>query len=460
MTNNDDSGLAADLQTLDREWRSIISSPAEPRSTMNVIEYGLGEQRRAEVYVNRLMRYLLDPAEPHGMGADFLEAFLQGLPATAAFDEDTLDLSDVRVTEQVPIDDREDPDASTGYADLVLDIPNEWFLLVELKFSAEETGTEFYSRATHVDGVAVDEYGSGQYYLFLHQHDRPQASSDTFANQSWRTFVSDVLDDFLTENALRYPQRTTTQLHDLRDDLQSITNMTTNSASDQEKIALYLEHVDAIEDVQAVFDDAWESYATVWDRDVAQLLTDTEPEVHRLEGEHYPEVSVSRPDRDDERWIFRANGGDWQHVFKYGWYKHETSLEKLADRAEDSNDLRIGFYHRMGRNRDLATREQKLKFSFRNMGSNPTAFRDIYAELFYDRRNEFEELLGDTEGLVTGNKLTLIEATYDIPVDSYEDYFDAYTAALHEAFGDLICTEPDLIQLMGETFERAVAEYQ
>lgn len=235
MTNNDDSGLAADLQTLDRTWRSIISSPDEPRSTMNVIEYGLGEQRRAEVYVNRLLRYLLDPTEPHGMGADFLNAFLQALPETAEFDEDTLDLSDVRVTEQVPIDDRTDPGASTGYADLVFDIPNEWFLLVELKFSAEETGTEFYSRATHVDGVAVDNYESGRYYLFFHQHDRPQASSSTFANQSWRTFVRGVLDDFLTENALRYPQRTTTQLHDLRDDLQSITNMTSHSAADQKK---------------------------------------------------------------------------------------------------------------------------------------------------------------------------------------------------------------------------------
>ncbi|TKX82987.1 hypothetical protein EXE43_26580, partial [Halorubrum sp. SS5] len=79
------------------------------------------------------MRYLLDPTEPHGMGTDFLAAFLQELPDTAEFDEDTLDLSDVRVTEQVPIKDESDPDASIGYADLVLDIPNEWFLLVELK---------------------------------------------------------------------------------------------------------------------------------------------------------------------------------------------------------------------------------------------------------------------------------------------------------------------------------------
>jgi len=192
---------------------------------------------------------------------------------------------------------------------------------------------------------------------------------------------------------------------------------------------------------------------------MAQLLTDTQDGVHRLEGEYHSEVSVSRADRDDERWILRANGGDWQHLFKYGWYRHETSLEKLADRAEDSNDLRIGFYHRMGRNRDFATRKHKLKFNFRNMGSNPAVFRDIYAEQFYDHRSEFEELLTNTEGFVTGNKLTLIEATYDIPVDSHEDYFDAYTAALREVFVDLVCTEPELIKLMGATFEEAVAEY-
>jgi hypothetical protein len=36
--------LAADIQTLDRTWRSIISTPAEPRLTMDVIEYGLGKQ--------------------------------------------------------------------------------------------------------------------------------------------------------------------------------------------------------------------------------------------------------------------------------------------------------------------------------------------------------------------------------------------------------------------------------
>lgn len=72
----------------------------------------------------------------------------------------------MRVKEQVPIEDKSNPDASIRYADLVLDIPYEWFL-IELKFSAAETGTEFYSRATHLDSVAVDDYESGQYYLLV-----------------------------------------------------------------------------------------------------------------------------------------------------------------------------------------------------------------------------------------------------------------------------------------------------
>lgn len=100
--------------------------------------------------------------------------------------------------------------------------------------------------------------------------------------------MSDILEDYLSENAPRYPQRTATQLHDLRDDLQSITNMTFHSPADQEKIALYLEHVDAIEDVQAAFNQAWESYATTCGRDVAQLLIDTEEGDQRVEGENHP----------------------------------------------------------------------------------------------------------------------------------------------------------------------------
>lgn len=407
------------------------------------------------------MRYLLDPEEDHGMAAEFLDAVLDGLPETTEFDEDTYDLSNVRVNEQVPIEagvDTEDP--SRGFADLVLDVPNEWFLLIELKFSAAETGTEFYSKASIIGSEVVDNYESGQYYLYLHQHDEPEASSNSFANWTWRSFVTDVLDDFITENTPRYPQRTTAQLHDLRTDLQTITNMNNKISADQEKIALYLEHAEAIESVSGAFEEAWTVYSRTWDNRLAESLNASDLDVERQSGIDYPEVNVVREDSEEGRWILRANGGDWQHVFKYGWYKHEDTFEKLPDRAEGSNDLRIGFYHRMEDNKAKAVQDNILKFNFRNMGSNPSDFSDIFAENFNDRKGAVREALSDTHGALTNNKLTLIEGTYDIPLDEYGGFFEAYTAALQDAFEDLVVESPELIRILTEIFDTSIDEYR
>ncbi|MDS0474510.1 PD-(D/E)XK nuclease family protein [Natrinema sp. 1APR25-10V2] len=260
--------VAEELQVLRQQWEGITDVPAAPRSTMNVVEYGLGKQRRAEVYINRLLYYLLDPEQPHQMGTDFLAAFLDGLPETCQFEEDTYDLSDVRVNQQVPVWHEpsavRDTDASPGYLDLLLDVPNEWFILIELKFSAAETGTEFYCEASQFGDRLVSEYESGQYYLYMHQADRAEASGACFANLTWRTFVSEVLDPFLADHTPRYPQRTATQLHDLKDDIQEIAGMSDQPTNDQEKIALYLDHVDAITDVTAAFESEWNDYTTQW----------------------------------------------------------------------------------------------------------------------------------------------------------------------------------------------------
>lgn len=452
--SDSDPDHASDFERLSRRWEAITEEPENPRSTMDVIEYGLGKQQRAEVYINRLLCYLLDPENPHGMGDDFLDAFLSGLPEPVRFDEDTYDLLNVRVNQQVLVEDEE----STGYADLVLDVPEEWFILVELKFSAAETGTEFYAEAPEIGDEQTDRYESGQYYLYLHQHDEPAASSSDFDNWTWREFVDDVLDEIIRENAARYPQRTATQLHDLRDDLENITNMSDEQTSEQEKVELYLEHVEAIEDVSSTFEDAWESYSERWDGELAASLdADASVDVHRRDGDEYPEVTVSRA--DDEDWILRANGGDWQHLHRYGWYRHEDTLEPLSTRADDRNDLRIGFYFRMEKYRTEAVRDQQLHFNFRNMGSNPAEFKDIYQEHFDARKEDVRRHVADTEGTLTGNKLTMIRATYDIPVASYEDFFDAYTAALHDAFVDLVVDNPDLIRSLSEIFEDAVEEF-
>lgn len=454
---DDSAGLAVSLERLERAWNSITETPDKPKSTMAVIEYGLGKQQRAEIYVNRLLCYLLDPENPHGMDTEFLRCFLEGLPDNMAFDEDTYDLSNVRVNEQV----KAEYEGSTKYPDLVLDIPDEWFLLIELKFSAAETGTEFYAQASQIGDEQVDDYESGQYYLYLHQHDEPTASSDVFTNWTWRSFVNKILDEIITEYAPRYPQRTTAQLYELRDDLTNITNMSDEQTADQEKIDLFIKHADAIQDVSSTFDDAWGSYSERWGEDLAEQLNQNETiSVQSQLSNEYPEVTVLRTDTDDERWILRNNGGDWQHLHKYGWYRDEETFENLTTRASDKNDLRIGFYHRMGKHQDAAVRDHRLHFKFRNMGSNPGAFKDIYSARFDAEEDRIRELLSGTNGTLTENKLTKITATYDIPVSSSEGFFEAYTTALHDAFVDLIAGNPELIQILDETFDDAVEEYR
>lgn len=171
---------------------------------------------------------------------------------------------------------------------------------------------------------------------------------------------------------------------------------------------------------------------------------------------------MDRGANEDERWIFYDNGGDWQHVFKYGWRRREQEDEVLVQRASNRNDLRIGFYHRIGddSNRDTAVQDRELRFNFRCMGSHPTAFRDIYNEEFDKRVRSIEDCLESTNAATTGEKRTMIRGTYPIRVDEHDGFFEAYTAALNDAFVEFVVDNSDLVQTLGDAFDDSVEAYR
>jgi len=188
-----DINYEEELNNLERKWEKITTIPETPQSVMSIIEHGLGKHKKAELYVNRILRYFLDPDSPHGMDAEFLRAFLEGLSDKEdvwTFNEDLYDLSNVRVDDQVRVhkvekEDEEPPadarnhkmdekNKSFKIPDLVIEAPKEWFLIIELKFSAEETGTEFYCDSTHIRDQSKNDYESGKYYLYMHQKTIPQ----------------------------------------------------------------------------------------------------------------------------------------------------------------------------------------------------------------------------------------------------------------------------------------------
>lgn len=143
-------------------------------------------------------------------------------------------------------------------------------------------------------------------------------------------------------------------------------------------------------------------------------------------------------------------------LFADGWWRRtDDPTRKLLARPDDRNDVRIGFHHRLGRNRDLAIGDRTLKVYFRNMGANDQPFIDTFTETFRDRRREIAELL-PTSAELTGNKRNLVVATYDIDTDAHEEFFEVYVAALREAFTDLVADNPSLVSTLDEAFYESI----
>lgn len=453
-----DTALEVDLRTLERRWMHITEVPETPRSVMDVIEYSLGSRRKAEVYVNRLLAYFLDPEEPHGIGPEFLRAVLDGLPEACGFEEDLHDLSDVVVDDQVDVERVEDGTSmSSGIVDLFIAVPNEWFLMIELKFSAPDTQTEFYFReATHVDGTPKEDYESGTYYLYLHPHDRPRANEPNFANYTWKALSNDVLEPFIVDNGSRYPQRTVSQLREFNDDVKNITSMTDQRQNEQEKIELYLEHYESISDVSETFDDRWEDFTDEWGVMLGESLERKGLATYGDRDEDVLVLELESGDPSHRSWSVRTSSSDWGQIFKDGWWRHLDDLGgELYARPDDRNDVRIGFHHRLGRNKDVAIGERTLKFYFRCMGANDQAFIDAFADAFADRRDSIEDLLPPIAD-VTGNKRDKIVATYDIDAESGVQFFDAYVDALAEAFVDFVIDNPELISLIDDVYDESL----
>lgn len=450
--------VEAELRALEQEWEQITDVPESPRSLMDVIEYSLGSQKKAEVYVNRLLAYFLDPEEPHGVESEFLRAVLDGLPDACDFQEDIHDLSDVVVDDQVRVSEIDDGTTeSSGIVDLLIEVPNEWFLMIELKFSAEDTQTEFYYRdGTHVGGKPKTDYESETYYLYLHQQDRPTANELNFTNWTWEAFSTDVLDTFILENAARYPQRTVAQLREFNNDIRNISGMTNQQENEQEKIALFLDHYDAIKDVSDTFDSRWENFTNEWGRRLGVGLEQEGLGSHSDFDEHLTAIELQSDTGDRRGWKFRTSSSDWGMIFKDGWWRHTDDLDgAIYSRPDDRDDVRIGFHHRMERNRDLAVGAQTLKVYFRNMGANDKEFINVFTDAFSARRSDIAELL-PSAAEITGNKRNMLVATYDINADSHEDFFDAYVTALQTAFVDFVVNNEKLVSVIDEIYWNSI----
>ena len=490
---SDRIALESALQSLFEEWEHVTEIPQNPRTTLQVIEYTLDSRRKAEEYVNRLLRYYLDPENPHGMSAEFLRAFLEGLPEETEFDQPVHDLSRVSIDDQVRVygwkddgtneangreggvdelppatgDSKSDEDDSVGIVDLVVEVPGDWFLLVELKFFAGEnnlTGdgpsqTEWYYGATTVGDRKKSTYESGEYCLFVRPESEPVAKEQEFANWSWREFDEDVLEPFIRENGPRIPARTVEQLREFRDDIRNVSGMSDYQTDELRKTELFLEHYEAITDVTSTFDKRWETFTGEWPARVVTALTanddvdgyaDALPSeiansIDEDEADSVAALDVQHGPAAEDRWILRGVSSDWGVIFKEGWWRHMDDFRCTYARPGDRNDVRNGFVHRLRKNRDRVLRDGELIFYLRNMGANDQAFIDDFDSKLNANFGKIEDLLPPNAEL-TDQKRNVLEATYDIHVDEHETIFEAYVEALSRAVVDHVVENSALVE--------------
>lgn len=391
-----------------------ISEP--PSTTLDILR-----RRTHEKYWHRFLRYFLDPSAPHGLGSALLKEFLSLVEENTdavGLSESTLEA--VRVESEVSSDN--------GRPDLLIYLEDEWFICIELKVRASESGTqtEEYATSSRLGDISVSGYSEQErHYLYLAKQIHDPPTSEKFACLNW-TDVQQIMGEIIADARGQYPARTTAQLVDFRDTVrEEIMSEQPYDTQQGEYVELYLQHTDAIDTVRTAF----------------ERMID-----HQIEGwatrfqEHY------RPDRWDETW--RCDQGKYGKIFKDVWRRDENGIpvEGWSDGA-----FRLEFRHRI--RDEQSWKEGSVVFRTVIPKNSNDEYRNRCHEVFNNNLDELNNTVEPTKIVIKGEQRTLTEATYSFdPIKGPEGYY----TALSEAFDDHVILAPLLTEIYESAFTNLV----
>lgn len=145
---------------------------------------------------------------------------------------------DVEVAQEVASDQ--------GRPDVMIWVPTEWFLYIEMKVESGEGAdqTERYANIRSFDELDIDAgvYDEeNQFYLYLAPECASKPKADDFTTLLWEQVAAST-EEFLTDDNGYHPARTTAQLFDFVATIRSELTMTEYEAHRKEKIALAIEY--------------------------------------------------------------------------------------------------------------------------------------------------------------------------------------------------------------------------
>lgn len=393
-----------------RELRSslrAIPEVSEPPKPMLRILGG----ERAEQNWNTLLAYFIDPSQPHGFDADLLKAFLDRTAKVTNADVEYYhrDIQQVAVETEVT-------SPQNNRLDIVIRVPDEWFVCIESKVDApQESGKpERYAKDTHVGNRAKSEYPEdGHHYLFLSKRAAPDVTADEFEDIYWENIVT-AFQEELNQSHGRYPERSVSQLSDFLSTIITVTNMEEDDFQQTQK-----EKVQLLSEYRTDIDELFEAAESLRERAV----------------ENWPELFGSQVDDDlwTNEWMTRQNPREWGCIFRKGWYRDNDSLEptNVHDETIGDTGFRLHFNHLIRKKKSFADGE----LTYRLRSPTRVDLRDEFYQLYNsdEWQQQLEPLL-DERGITNkGNKQDYMRKTYDVDQSGLpESYFETLTVAFEE----------------------------
>lgn len=406
------------LEEFQKSLQAIPEVEQHPKTTLEVIN-----RRNREIYWAQLLRYFLDPSEPHGFEGEVLDEvfkLISGHDQSVELEYQTP--ADVEVKTEV--------NGSQGNRiDLLVYIPDEWALCVELKTTSSErrAQTSEYYRDPEIPPSDIPT--DSVWYIYISKGSDKNAISDAFINVSWREIV-EIIDQVQLSIQGGATERGTAQLREFRDTIANEINMSDQEYTQRqrEKMELYVKYYDEIQQAKEAFDNIHEREKNRW---AERLIKDF------------------KPDRWTEEWnCEQSNKG---FIYKDGWRLDED--KSPVDNRSDAV-YRLEFQHFLTTPRRFAEGDLWFRVYTSRHGVSE-AYRQTVKELlnteYYDQFAEAREKHGIEH--VRGVKKHAEKHYYfDVEQGPEEAYKE-----LSKAFDEFVELAPILTQVHEQAVEQATS---
>lgn len=440
--------IEAELKTLQQQLAALPEAEEPPPTTLQV----LGQHNQERAWQDLLVHFLT-PTAPHGLEHALLEYVLTALSGRAdlSYSFSRFDIDDIQIAQEV--------ETSDGIPDVILWASEEWFICWELKLHADEgqDQTERYVGVDSFDGIGLgkaDVPADGHHYIFLAPDSTSSPDADEFTHVSWEWLVAE-LQAFLVESYGEYPARTVAQLNDFIDTIRSELTMTDYEENQHEMVELYIENYGVISDLEAAFEDEWSEFEKTWGTQLAQTLDSAtlidDPSV----PDEYAAVELELENGEKRQWTFRQGTSDWAWMFPRNWWRKLDEDRPVSDSLKPN--ARVGLLHRLEWDRAEAVRDNTLVAYLRNAPSGHPDFYNAFADRFNNTQVDIEAAIEGTNFAMTGNKSNVLRGEYEIMVDRYDDFFEAYVDTLARVLNETVISNPALVEEIDRLYENTIA---